>query len=88
MLTFPPTTLRGNFLIVTFSVENTSEGPVTLTEDSMALLDPGEKREGRVNFDLSVPIGADPSADLSGFRLELGDGDPTVEEEELIDPGL
>ena len=118
--TFPPTTLRGNFLIVTFTVENTSDGPVTLTEEAMALLDeegvkdspaasvnseyvdpekgilfnekglldPGETREGRVNFDLSVPFGVDPSADLSGFRLELGDADPAVEEEELVDLGL
>jgi Domain of unknown function (DUF4352) len=119
--TFPPTTLRGNFLVVTFSVKNTSDGPLTLTEDSMALLDeegvrdspaasvnseyvdpeeailfnergllePGEKEEGKVNFDLSaVPFGVDPSADLSGFRLELGDADPTAEEEELVDLGL
>jgi hypothetical protein len=119
--TFPPTTLRGNFLVVTFTVENTSDAPITLTEDSMALLDeeglrdspaasinseyvepqkailfneggllePGEKREGKVNFDLSgVPLGIEPSTDLSGLRLKLGDADPTVEEERLVDLGL
>lgn len=118
--TYPPTTLRGDFLVVSFAVKNTSEGPVTLTEDSIALVDgnglegrpaasanseyvdpdkallfnergllePGEEEEGRVNFDLSVPFGIDPSSELSGFRLQLGDGDPRAEEGERLDLGL
>lgn len=45
------------------------------------LLEPGEKKEGTVHFDLSVPFGTDPKADLKGFSLEVDDGDPTVEKE-------
>jgi hypothetical protein len=124
--TYPPTTLHGDFVIITFTVENTSDGPITLTDEEMALvdeetgtaggptaggpaasvngeyvpptknplfteeglLDPGEKTEGRVNFDLSVPFGQDPTLDLTGFELELGDGDPTAEEERRVDLGL
>ena len=118
--TYPPTTLRGDFLVVSFTVKNTSEGPVTLTEGSIALVDengleghpaasvnseyvdpekailfnergllePGEEEEGRVNFDLAVPFGVEPSADLSGFRLQLGDGDPTVSEGKRLDLGF
>ena len=113
----PPDPLRGNFVVVTFSVENVSEGPVTLNPQSLVLvdeegrksepaasvnteyvvpdkailfnerglLDPGEDKEGKVNFDLRVPFGANPSADLSGFRLRLGDGDPTKKEEKYVD---
>jgi hypothetical protein len=118
--TLPPTTLRGDFVIVRFSVKNASDGPVTLTDESIALvndegltghptpvtnseyvvpekailfnerglLDPGKEKEGRVNFDLRIPFDVEPSADLTGFRLQLGDGDPTVEEEKSIDLGL
>jgi hypothetical protein len=118
--TLPPSTLHGDFVVVTFSVKNTSDGPVTLTDDSMALvgdegltgrptavvnseyvvpekgilfnerglLEPGEEKKGRVNFDLRIPFGVNPSADLTSFRLKLGDGDPTVEEERLVDLGL
>jgi hypothetical protein len=118
--TLPPTTLRGDFVIVTFSVENASDGPVTLTDDSIALvndegltghpaavvnseyvvpekailfnerglLEPGEEKEGRANFDLRIPFDVEPSADLTGFRLRLGDGDPTVEEEKSMELGL
>jgi len=118
--TYPPTALHGDFLVVSFTVKNTSEEPVTLTEDSIALvdgngleghpaasvnseyvdpekailfnegglLDPGEEEDGKVNFDLSVPFDIDPSSDLSGLRLQLGDGDPTVEEGERLDLGL
>ena len=116
----PPDPLRGNFVVVTFSVENVSEGPVTLNPQSLVLvdeegrksepsasvnteyvvpdkailfnerglLDPGEDKEGKVNFDLRVPFGANPSADLSGFRLRLGDGDPTKKEEKYVDLGF
>jgi Domain of unknown function (DUF4352) len=118
--TYPPTILRGDFLVVSFTVKNTSEVPITLTEDSIALvarnglesrpaasvnseyvdpekailfnegglLEPGEEAEGRVNFDLAVPFGAGPSSQLSGFRLQLGDGDPRAEEGARLDLGL
>ncbi len=117
---FPPTPLRGNFLIVSFTVKNISNGPVTLTPESLVLVDeegresppaasdnteyvlpryailfneggllhPGEEKEGKVIFDLEVPFGVNPSADLSGFRLRLGDGDPTVQEEKHVNLGL
>jgi hypothetical protein len=116
----PPDRLRGNFVIVTFSVENVSEGHITLNPESLvivdeegrksapaasvnteyvvpkyailfnegALLDPGEKKEGKVVFDLNVPFGVNPSAHLSGFRLQLGDGDPTKKEEKYVDLGF
>lgn len=115
--TIPPTTLHGDFVVVTFTVRNAADGPVTLTDESIALVDedgltghpapvvnskyvapekailfnergllePGERAEGKVNFDLDIPFGMEPSADLSGLRLELGDGDPTVEEERTIE---
>jgi Domain of unknown function (DUF4352) len=118
--TYPPTILHGDFLVVSFTVKNTSEVPITLTEDSVALvagnglesrpaasvnseyvdpekailfnegglLEPGEEAEGRVNFDLTVPFGVSPSSELSGFRLQLGDGDPRAEEGERLDLGL
>ena len=118
--TIPPSPLRGNFVVVTFSVENASDGPVTLGSESMilvdekgrtsppaasvnseyvvpeetllfnerALLDPGERRAGRVNFDLAVPFEVGPSADLSGFRLRLDDGDPTEREEKYVELGF
>jgi len=116
----PPDPLRGNIVVVTFSVENVSDGPVTLNPESLVivdeegrksppaasvnteyvvpkyailfneggLLDPGEKKEGKVVFDLSVPFGVNPSADLSGFRLQLGDGEPTKKEEKYVDLGF
>jgi len=119
--TYPPTTLYGDFIVITFSVENTSEGPITLTDEAMSLvdqetgttghpsasvngeyvppvrdplftesglLDPGEEVNGRVNFNLNVPFGQDPTLDRSGFSLELGDGDPTAEVEKKVDLGL
>lgn len=116
----PPDPLRGNLVVVDFTVKNISEGPVTLTPESLVLvdeagresppaasvnseyvvpeyailfnerrlLDPGEEKKGKVIYDLKVPFGVDPSADLSGFQLQLGDGDPTVEEEEYVDLGF
>jgi len=119
--TYPPTTLSGDFIIIAFSIENISDGPITLTEEEMTLvdegtgtadgpaasvngeyvpparnplfteeglLDPGEEAEGEVNFDLSVHFGQDPTLDLSGFKLQLGDGDPSAEEEKRVDLGL
>ncbi len=116
----PPAPLRGNLVVVNFTVKNVSDGPVTLTPESLVLvdevgretppaasvnteyvvpeyailfnerrlLDPGEEREGKVIFDLEVPFEVDPSANLSGFQLQLGDGDPTVEEEKQVDLGF
>lgn len=118
--TLPPDPLRGDFVTVTFDVENTSSEPVTLGSESLVLvdekgresppaasvnsefvvpkeailfnerglLDPGEKREGKVNFDLTVPFETDPSADLSGFKLRLDDGDQTEIGEEYVDLGF
>ncbi|MDP8947965.1 MAG: DUF4352 domain-containing protein [Actinomycetota bacterium] len=113
----PPAPLRGNLVVVDFTVENVSDGPVTLTPESLvlvdeagresppaasdnteyvvpeyailfnerALLDPGEEKEGKVIYNLEVPFEVNPEADLSGFRLRLGDGDPTIIEEEHVD---
>ena len=118
--TFPPSPLRGNFVIVTFSVKNVSDGPITLNPDSLVLVDeegregppaasvnteyvvpdkailfneqgllePGEEKEGKVNFDLTVPFGVNLSANLSDFRLRLGDGDPNKKEEKYVDLGF
>ena len=117
---FPPAPLRGNFVIVGFTVKNISEDPVTLTPESLVLIDekgresppaasdnteyvvsryailfnergllhPGEDEEGKVIFNLEVPFGVNPSADLSGFRLRLADGAPTAEEEKHVKLGL
>ncbi len=58
------------------------------------LLEPGEVKGGEVNFDLAVPFGARPSGfrlqdtGTSGFRLELGDGDPTVKDERSVKLGF
>ena len=116
----PPDPLHGDFVTVTFSVENTSEGPVTLGSESLTLVDemgresppaasvnseyvvperailfnergllePGEKKEGRVNFDLTVPFEIEPSADLSGFRLRLDDAEPTRTDEKYVNLGF
>lgn len=54
------------------------------------LLDPGEEKDGDVNFDLAVPFGAHPSGmrlgdtGTSGFRLQLGDAEPAVHHEKTI----
>ncbi len=106
---FPQETVTGNYVTIEFTVENVSEEPVTLTEDTTVLLgEGGEKflpepdrnngyvphdlnilfsersllergvtREGRVNFEL--PVGASASV------AQLGDTDPTVEEEQYVD---
>lgn len=119
--TYPKSSTTGDFIVVTFTVKNTSDGPITLSEADMVLrdkktgiqghpaadinsqyvppikdllfpeerlLEPGEKEEGRVNFDLSVPFGENPTTDLKGFELVLGDGDPTVKAEKSVDLGL
>ena len=118
--TFPPHYLRGDLIVVTFTVKNDSDGPITLDPESLvlvdeagresppaasvnaeyvlpryailfnerALLNPGEEKQGKVIYDLEVPFGVNPRADLSGFRLRLGDGNPTVKEEKYVDLGL
>lgn len=124
--TYPKSSARGDFIVIDFSVKNTSDGPITLSEEDMALRDkatgivggplaggpaasvngeyvpptkdilfseerllaPGEKKQGRVNFDLSVPFGQNPTTDLKGFELVLGDGNPNVKEEKSLDLGL
>ena len=110
----PPETVYGDFVVVTFTVKNTSEEPVTLGEDSVALIDgdgrkfpaypfynspymepekailfneksllhPGETEEGRVNFRLAEGNAA------SNFKVQLGDADPTVNEEKYVDLGF
>lgn len=115
--TFPPETREGDFLTVTFTVKNTSERPVTLSQDTMALvyangqetpalaefnpgyieeeknllfnvngrLEPGEVKEGRVNFDLAAPFSAADPGEPASVRLQLGDTDPTVDEEAFVD---
>ncbi|HET7478400.1 MAG TPA: DUF4352 domain-containing protein [Rubrobacteraceae bacterium] len=58
------------------------------------LLDPGEERNGEVNFDLAVPFGAHPSGlrlgdtGTSGFHLELGDAEPTAHHEKTVKLGF
>jgi hypothetical protein len=111
-LSFPPKTQPGNFVHLAFTAKNTSDGPVTLTADSMSLLGedrqkypaeaavnsdyiedeknilfnersllkPGETKEGEVNIEL--PTGASASI------VELGDADPTANEEKYVNLGL
>lgn len=110
--TFPPKSVPGSYVTMDFTVENVSEEPVTLTGDTVTLLDasgieyqpepdrnstfvrpelnilfnehsllePGETKEGRVNFEVL------PRA--SGFVVLLGDTDPTVSEGEYVDLGF
>jgi len=110
--TFPPETIPGSFVRLDFTVKNVSDGPVTLTDETIALydaagteylpepdrnssfvqprynilfdelglLEPGETREGKVNF------GVSPGA--RGFVARLGDTDPTVREEKYVDLGF
>lgn len=107
--TFPPEHTPGNYIHMEFTVENVSERPVTLSDDTISvsdaggreylpeadrnsayvrheynilfnelgLLQPGEKREGKVN------VGVLPTAE--GFVVELGDTDPTVSEERYVE---
>jgi hypothetical protein len=109
---FPPETIRGSFVRLNFTVENVSDRPVTLTDETitlydaagteylpepdrnssyvqprynilfneLSLLEPGESREGKVNF------GVLPNAE--GFVARLGDTDPTVSEEKYVDLGF
>jgi len=110
--TFPQKSVPGSFVTMDFIVENVSEEPVTLTGDTLTLLDasgiqykpepdrnsifvrpelnilfnehsllePGETKEGRVNFEVL------PRA--SGFVVLLGDTDPSASEGEYVDLGF
>ena len=110
--TFPPETIRDSFVRLNFTVENVSDRPVTLTDETiilydaagteylpeadrnssfvlpkynilfneLGLLQPGETREGKVNFGV-LP-------DAEGFIAQLGDTDPTVREEKYVDLGF
>jgi hypothetical protein len=110
--TFPPETIRDSFVRLDFTVENVSDRPITLTDETIALydaagteylpeadrnssyvlprynilfnelglLEPGETREGKVNFGV-LP-------DAEGFVARLGDTDPTVREEKYVDLGF
>lgn len=110
--TLPRTTRDGHFVVLRFTVENTTEETVTLPEDAIFLLDekgrkylahaylnspyvppekdllftersllePGESREGRVNFAVT--------ADASGLKARLGDTDPTVDDDRFVSLGF
>jgi hypothetical protein len=107
--TFPPETTPGSYVHLEFTVENVSESPVTLTDETITLYDaaeieylppadrnsayveheysilfnelgllqPGETKEGKVNF-VVLPNAA-------GFVVQLGDTDPTASEGEYVD---
>src|SRR5215217_8475267 len=58
VFTIPPSPLRGNFVIVTFGVENISDGPLTLGSESMTLVDNKGRRDppaASVNSEYIVP---------------------------------
>ncbi len=108
----PHETVSGNYVVLTYTVENASGEPVTLTEETITLFDsagigfqpeadrnnafvvpeknllfseagllePGQTKEGRVNFEVL------PSS--SGFKARLGDTDPTADEERYVDLGF
>ncbi len=110
--TIPQETVSGNYVVLTYTVENVSEEPVTLTQETITLFDeagieykpepdrnnpfvmpeknllfteagllePGQAKEGKVNFEV-VPTSSD-------FVVQLGDTDPTVEEERYVDLGF
>jgi hypothetical protein len=110
--TFPPESKYGSFITITFTVENLSEQPVTLTGETITLLDskgnefrpepdrndafiepdqnllfsetgllePGETKEGKANFEVL------PGS--SGFRVHLGDNDTNTSEGTNVDLGF
>ena len=111
-ISYPPKTQPGNYVHLTFTATNVSDGPVTLTADSMtllgddgqkypaeaaansdyidpeknilfsekSLLKPGETKDGEANVEL--PTG------VSSSIAELGDTDPTTNEEKYVNLGL
>lgn len=110
--TFPPKTFPGDYVSIDFTVENVSDEPVTLNDETITLVDskgneyraeaarnnavvepdknllfgeesllePGETKEGKVNFEVL--------AASSGFKALLGGTDPTVSERRAVDLGL
>lgn len=110
--TFPPGTVPGSFVGLEFTVENVSDRPVTLADDTIVLYDaagteylpppdrnstyvlpeynilfnelgllqPGETREGKVNFEVLT--------NAEGFVARLGDTDPTASEEKYVNLGF
>lgn len=109
---FPPETVPGSFVRLEFTVENVSDQPVTLTDESIVLYDaagteylpppdrnstyvlpkyailfnelgllqPGETREGKVNFEVLD--------NAEGFVARFKNTDPTVDEGEYVDLGF
>ena len=45
----------------------------------------GSKAREGAGGEVPAPFGVEPTADLSGFRIQLGDGDPAAEEGERLD---
>ncbi len=110
--TFPPHREHGDFVSLDFTAENISEKPVTLTEETITLLDgegneyrpepdrndtyveheknllfsdtgllePGETKEGKANFQV-LPHS-------SGFTAYLRDPDPNSSQGRYVDLGL
>lgn len=52
--------------------------------NEFALLEPGQKSEGRVNFDLEIPFGAQGEPDPSRYLARAGDADPAAENERFV----
>jgi polyisoprenoid-binding protein YceI len=53
-----PSPLRGNFVVVSFTVKNDSDGPVTLTPESLVLVDEARRESppaASVNTEYVVP---------------------------------
>lgn len=90
-----PVTLTDNSLVLIYrnartkrlpaAVNNTQYIPpakdLLFTKES--LLNPGETKKGRVNFDLT-PFGSRPPDNLSGLALRLGDAAPTAHDEKYV----
>ena len=72
--TYPPTTLYGDFIIIAFSVENTSDAPITLTNEEMTLVDKESGTAGgpaaSVNSEY-VPPARDPLFTEEGLLRSL-----------------
>ena len=107
--TYPPKSEPGDFVSLTFTVENLSKAPVTLTNETItlfdkegneyraiaarndafveaeknllfseaSLLEPGETKDGKVNFEV-LPTS-------SGFKARFQDPDPDTGETSYVD---
>ena len=114
--TFPPNTLTGTLIEISFTVENNNpEMSVTLRPDSVelvqdgtsspahadanaqfvrpdlnilfnehGLIQPGERKEGKVYFDLDVPFGVERMEEVTGFEARFKDTDPTAVNAETV----